>query len=613
MPPILGSLRTKILLWLFVPTAIILIAVAVENFYAYEDVTEDLVIGKDADLVRLSAGQVATEMKVYTDTLSDIARAPAIHQANPQSLSEASSELRVFDQGTYLLDHSGVVVASYPDAPELMGQNWSQRSLFREVLRVPQPHLTDVVDGAREGEEVVAVTVPVRDEGGLFAGTLVGMFGANKRDANAFFGSIVRLRIKEKGAAFLVDSSGRVIYHSSSSLIGADFSGEETVRKVLAGEANSLRTSSSSGADILAAFSPVPGTTWGLVTEESWSGLISQSQGERNLLLLLLAMGIVIPILFVIVGLRRIMRPVDNLIRAARQIAGGNFSQSIPVTSSDEIGMLGREFNVMASQLHESYEKLEERVAQRTEEVKESEERFRSLFEESQDAIFISRDGNVIAANQAALNLFGFSSEYAIGSDVGERFANSDDRDRFRDQIAQTGFVNGFEVQLLKQDGTLMDCVLTASLRPSDEGVREIQGMVRDITNQKRAQETVVGQERELAILEERNRMAREIHDTLAQGFTGIVIQMEAAEQAAEKNPSEVADHLQSAKALARDSLQEARRSVWNLPPQGLESKNLEAAIKEEIRRLPSKGQKIHFSQSGTRRDLPLDVQTALC
>ena len=162
------------------------------------------------------------------------------------------------------------------------------------------------------------------------------------------------------------------------------------VKRVLKGEAGSLRTSSFSGEDIVTGFSPVPGTSWGLVTEESWAGLISQSQGARNYLLILLAVGIAIPIIFVIVGLRRIMRPVDNLIRAARQVAEGNFSSTIPVTSKDEIGELASEFNNMASQLRESYENLEQRVTERTEELRESEERYRNLFEGSSDAIFVA-------------------------------------------------------------------------------------------------------------------------------------------------------------------------------------------------------------------------------
>jgi PAS domain S-box-containing protein len=82
----------------------------------------------------------------------------------------------------------------------------------------------------------------------------------------------------------------------------------------------------------------------------------------------------------------------------------------------------------------------------------------------------------------------------------------------------------------------------------------------------------LVEQQREAAILKERTRMARDIHDTLAQGFTGVIIQMEAAEEALLEQDSEhAADHVRRARELARDSLGEARRSVHALRPQMLE------------------------------------------
>jgi len=82
----------------------------------------------------------------------------------------------------------------------------------------------------------------------------------------------------------------------------------------------------------------------------------------------------------------------------------------------------------------------------------------------------------------------------------------------------------------------------------------------------------LVKQQREAAILKERTRMARDIHDTLAQGFTGVIIQMEAAEEALLEEDSEHAvGHVRRARGLARDSLGEARRSVHALRPQALE------------------------------------------
>ena len=83
------------------------------------------------------------------------------------------------------------------------------------------------------------------------------------------------------------------------------------------------------------------------------------------------------------------------------------------------------------------------------------------------------------------------------------------------------------------------------------------------------------------AVLEERNRMARDIHDTLAQGFTGVIVQLEAAEDATSCGHQKEADkHLHRAAGLARQSLSEARRSVHALRPDALKRDNFWDALK---------------------------------
>src|SRR5437660_748941 len=82
-------------------------------------------------------------------------------------------------------------------------------------------------------------------------------------------------------------------------------------------------------------------------------------------------------------------------------------------------------------------------------------------------------------------------------------------------------------------------------------------------------------QGKQSAVLEERNRMARDIHDTLAQGFTGIIVQLEAAEDIFRENADGASAHILRAKSLARESLAEARRSVRALRPRGLEASDL--------------------------------------
>jgi PAS domain S-box-containing protein len=94
----------------------------------------------------------------------------------------------------------------------------------------------------------------------------------------------------------------------------------------------------------------------------------------------------------------------------------------------------------------------------------------------------------------------------------------------------------------------------------------------------------LVEQQREAAILKERTRMARDIHDTLAQGFTGVVIQMEAAEEALlDEDPEHAVGHVRRARELARDSLGEARRSVHALRSQALEKAAFANALKSIV------------------------------
>jgi len=107
------------------------------------------------------------------------------------------------------------------------------------------------------------------------------------------------------------------------------------------------------------------------------------------------------------------------------------------------------------------------------------------------------------------------------------------------------------------------------------------------------------------AVLEERNRMARDIHDTLAQGFTGVIVQLEAAEDAISCGSRKEADnHLHRAGEVARQSLSEARRSVHALRPAALEEHNFWDALKGTIKNI-TVGTALH-TKFGARGKLPI-------
>jgi len=121
----------------------------------------------------------------------------------------------------------------------------------------------------------------------------------------------------------------------------------------------------------------------------------------------------------------------------------------------------------------------------------------------------------------------------------------------------------------------------------------------------------------QISIVEERNRLAREIHDTLAQGFTGIILQLEGAEQVlSQESYAELAgaalEHIDKARSLARNSLQEARRSVWNLLPGPLERDTLDGAIYEAVKELGTESD-VEAGFACTGDPVPLSVEAQTC
>ena len=289
------SLRVKIIAWFFLPTAIILLAVALVNFYAYQDVTEDLVIERDRDLTRLSAGQLATELEEYINLLSDVARTADVHYDDPAAqqeiLTQAGTQLVVFDGGVFILDTFGMVVAAEPERGDLLGQDWSNRGYFLQMVRFSQPIFSNVLTSEPQGAEIIVAAVPVTNSRGEFLGAVLGRFYLNPTGASAFYGGIVRLRIGGEGSSYLVDGNGRAIHHTNGEHIGADFSDQPVVELLSEGRVGAVRTRDVKGEDIVAGFAPVPGTPWGLVTEESWSALTSDNSDKQRFLLLLLALA----------------------------------------------------------------------------------------------------------------------------------------------------------------------------------------------------------------------------------------------------------------------------------------------------------------------------------
>ncbi|HEX3435711.1 MAG TPA: two-component regulator propeller domain-containing protein [Pseudacidobacterium sp.] len=115
------------------------------------------------------------------------------------------------------------------------------------------------------------------------------------------------------------------------------------------------------------------------------------------------------------------------------------------------------------------------------------------------------------------------------------------------------------------------------------------------------------------AVLAERNRIAREIHDTLAQGFVAVSVQLEVVARLLNSSTDAAREHLEQARKLTRECIDEARSSIWNLRSQGLGRNDLAAAITSAAERITAKSNiKPRVQVSGTYRPVASSLEVEL-
>jgi len=140
-----------------------------------------------------------------------------------------------------------------------------------------------------------------------------------------------------------------------------------------------------------------------------------------------------------------------------------------------------------------------EQLRQTEQALRISEERYRNLFDQSPDVVYIaSRNGELLDINRAGEELFGISKNELMAMNVKDLYVNSDSRDDFARDIETQGFVKGYDVDLVRADGTVLHCQITANVLQDQSGeITGYRGILRDVTEMKRVEEALRGAQRE--------------------------------------------------------------------------------------------------------------------
>jgi PAS domain S-box-containing protein len=333
------------------------------------------------------------------------------------------------------------------------------------------------------------------------ADTLLGVVGTDySLDAIGTF--LQNLQIGKTGKAFIIEQDGWLVASSAAEQPYRPDATGETLQRIQAGESqdaliaatgNYLQQNidllnqadytqhdfSFNGARHFVQVSPFQddyGLDWLIVVVIPESDFMAQINASGRTTLLLCVLALLASIGAGIATARWVTTPILRLNDGARQIAAGHYGTMVDVERCDEVGELAEAFNHMSQQLQIAFESL-----------KVSEQKYRSLFEDSRDTIFITtREGQIVDMNPAGLYRFGLTEEDIHTFNVQDLYANPQDRHTFQQAIEHYGVVTGFEVRMQKRNGGQFDALITATLRQNEEGnITAYQGIIHDISVQK--------------------------------------------------------------------------------------------------------------------------------
>jgi nitrate/nitrite-specific signal transduction histidine kinase len=617
------SLRVKIIAWSFVPTVIILSAVAWFTFYSYQKVLGDLAIKQDWAIVQSKAMQASLAMSnlvnpIVIPIILDI----DIHKELPievraQNILDQTKYLEVFDGGVYFLDQQGKVFKTQPEQPDIIGQDWSGTSELRFIKANPgRGAFSDLRSIGSSGQEVICLAQSMNDQQGEFVGALYLCFTIYPPTQNSYYATLTRLDLGPD--VFIIDGKQHIIYSPDPSQLGKDLSEEVYLQQLLQGESTSGRFRKGAE-DVVISYNPVDGVVsdrsrWIIIKEQSWAEISQPTLPYRQLLMVLLALGVIVPVLVTAYGVRHITNPIQKLIRASDQVAAGQFGHRIEVKTGDEIETLADRFNLMSAELDDSYTSLEKKVADRTRElailnsILSVASRSLELEEILEDALnqtveqmgfdagvafkfepppatplLMAHQGFEPATAVDLVNSYTIAGRGipAVYPEEVITFGIEDFQDEeLRDQLSQLGFQLLVYIPLSIK-GRKLGFFILGKHEPGELSSEE-QSLLSSIGKQvgvAMENARLYEQAEQAATAAERNRLARELHDAVTQTLFSASLTADVLPRIWRRDPEQGMRSLEELRQLTRGALAEMRTLLLEMRPEALERSDIKSLL----------------------------------
>ena len=255
--------------------------------------------------------------------------------------------------------------------------------------------LSDAVDIARTQENML-------HEYGLEK--IVASVAKAKQDTAT---EIAAIGVGEQGYIFAVDHKGLIIFHPNKYLVDTDVSSEKWFLDLglgLGADAGRLVVDMEGESSLVRVYS-FKEWGWFILAVDPMAEVSGITNRMNPYLLFLGFFAAIVISLALMVLTRRLTRPLEQLVRGAQKIGKGDLDTRIPINSSDEFGHLAGEFNRMAFRLQETLNAM-----------RDSEEHFRALIENTNDMIWIvDSEGIFTYVSPSSQRILGYSPEELMG------------------------------------------------------------------------------------------------------------------------------------------------------------------------------------------------------
>ena len=275
---------------------------------------------------------------------------------------------------------------------------------------------------------------------------------------------------------------------------------------------------------------------------------------------------------------------------------------------------------------------LEQRIAERSVAFRESEARFRAFLDNAPNLAFIKTlDGRYLYANRRFQEAFGLEQQSPVGKTDAELFSR-DQADHFRANdllVLESGTAMEFEERSLYRDGVHINLVVKFPLRDGSGVTYATGGIVIDITDRKKAEEKLRQSQEELrqhraqlqdlpsklirAQEDERQRIARELHDDVSQRLAALVFDVASLEQHPPLWPELIGKALEPVREQLERLSDDLHDLAYKLHPSLLEHAGLQPAIEDQVREVTMRtGLSVSLKVNQVPGSLPLDHSTCL-